>query len=218
VEILARFHRTGRKLSTPPRREAAFLLYERIHTRLVRFYEVLKRAHHVKEGWGTLLSKYGYEFYQDGLDAWERLNRLPLKEFCQAERMNRHLTHRDLASHNWLVTPDGGVWLIDFETVEYDTQLGDVWQMASRVLTQNDWADDWYDLILQTYESVCPLSSLEKKIVYTLFLFPNEFYREAIGVAERKQSFHPKHSMDYLYKIVENRNKWKKQLKQITYW
>ncbi|MGA9174246.1 MAG: aminoglycoside phosphotransferase family protein, partial [Thermoactinomyces sp.] len=131
VEILAAFHQAGRELLTPPRKEAAFLLYQRVAERLARFYRVLEKTSRLEANLGKLLAKVGKDFYLDGLRAWEKLERLPLKELCHEEYWRRCLTHRDLASHNWLIDQDRKIWLIDFETADYDCQVGDVWQMAS---------------------------------------------------------------------------------------
>ncbi|MBA4541368.1 phosphotransferase [Thermoactinomyces daqus] len=218
VKILAAFHQTGRELWTPPRKEAAFLLYQRVAERLARFYQVLRRVNKVEGDLGKLLVKVGKDFYLEGLRCWEKLERLPLKEFCYQEYERRCLAHRDLASHNWLIGEDRTIWLIDFETADYDCQAGDVWQMASRMLTENDWNEDCGEMFLNAYESVRPLSWLEKKIIATLFQFPNDFFREVVGLAEKKRNFYTQHSLPYLVKIIEHRDKWKEFCKGIVYW
>jgi hypothetical protein len=218
VETLAIFHRLGRGLMTPPADEAAFLLPERIAQRLNEFYRVLQQAERLPTPLRELLLAYGRDFYLDGLAAWERLRQMPLTRFSLKERRLHALTHRDLASHNWMIDRSGHIWLIDFETATYDAQIGDVWQMASRILVEHAWSGEWLQMFLSQYEKGRLLSSFEKKVLSLLLAFPNEFMREAIGLAEQKRGYQMKYSLPYLQKIAEGRNKWKYQLKQLFYW
>lgn len=218
VEVLAHFHATGRGCTTPPAEGAAFLLTQRLHDRLVQFYQLMKKADSIPGELGKLLRQYGRDFYLDGLKAWQQLEWLPLQKINEEERWMRFITHRDLASHNWIIAPDGQPWLIDFETADYDCQLGDVWQIASRILSEHNWADEWCETVLYKYDSVRPLSALEKQIIYTLFSFPNEFFREAIGLVEKKRGYVLKHTLPYLQKLAEQRGEWQSQLRRISYW
>ncbi|KPC77809.1 hypothetical protein ADL26_00895 [Thermoactinomyces vulgaris] len=218
VETLAIFHRLGRRLMTPPIDEAAFLLSERIADRLNQFYRVLQKVEQLEAPLRELLLAHGRDFYLDGLAAWERLRQLPLTRFSLKERRLHALSHRDLASHNWMVDKAGRVWLIDFETASYDAQIGDVWQMVSRILVENEWSEEWLRMFLVQYEKERHLSSFEKKVLSVLLAFPNEFMREAVGLAEQKRGYRLKYSLPYLHKIAECRSKWKSQSKQLFYW
>ncbi|MBA4495772.1 phosphotransferase [Paenactinomyces guangxiensis] len=218
VPVLAHFHRIGRGLRTPPEQGAAFLLYHRLHDRLVRFYQVMRKAPSLQGELGELLRIYGKDFYLDAVKAWEELKWLPLASLNHEQRYRRYLTHRDLASHNWIIDSQGKPWLIDFETADYDCQLGDVWQIASRILSENNWSEKWYSKIFLAYESVRPLSALEKRIIVILLSFPNEFFRESIGLVEKKKGYSIRHSLPYLQKLAAQRDRWRQQIKQISYW
>lgn len=218
VQVLAHFHRSGCGLETPPEHGAAFLLYQRIHDRLVHFYEAIKKAPHLEGELGELLRHHGRDFYLDGIRTWERLERLPIQEMTHRARYHHALTHRDLASHNWLLDISGTPWLIDFETADYDLQSGDVWQIASRILAENDWQEEWIEHIFTTYEAIYPLSPFDKKMITTLFSFPNEFYRETIGLIERKKGYTLDHSLPYLQTLAQNHEHWKAQVKRMSEW
>lgn len=218
LKVLAHFHLVGQRLHTPPEKGAAFLLYHRLYDRLIRFYRLLKKAPLLEKELGELLKNHGRDFYLDGLRAWQKLQWLPLQKINHDEWLMRNVTHRDLASHNWIIDEEGKPWLIDFETADYDSQLGDIWQISSRILSENNWSDEWCARVLHTYEYVRPLSAVEKKIICTLFSYPNEFFREAIGLAEKKRGYTMKHSLPYLKKLAKNRESWQKQIKWISYW
>jgi CotS family spore coat protein len=208
MRILAQFHLAGQELSVPPIREAAFLLMDRLYERLRQFYHLLRKAPYIPGELGELLITVGPEFYHIGWEAWNRIRLLPLKQLVRKQRKKRYLCHRDLASHNWLKDDKGEFWLIDFETANYDAQIGDVWQLSSRALTINHWQDEFVQEVVQVYEKVAPLDIWEKEILRHLFYFPNEFYRESIGLAKRKPGYHMETSLPYLKGIASNRYRW----------
>ncbi|MBA4600824.1 phosphotransferase [Thermoactinomyces mirandus] len=217
VKTLAHFHRVGRNLRTPPP-EAAFLLSHRLVNRLQKFHRLLLSADQVKSPLRELLLKTGKDFYLDGIEAWKRLEKLPFQDWIERERSHHVLAHRDLASHNWMTDQTGALWLIDFETADYDAQVGDVWQMSTRILAANQYPERGIETILRAYEMVRPLAGIEKKILAALFLYPNEFFREMIGLVERKRGYEIKVSYPYLKQIACNRKKWKKQIAEFMYW
>ncbi|SFJ41446.1 phosphotransferase [Thermoflavimicrobium dichotomicum] len=218
IRVLATFHRTGRHLQTPPIKGAAFLLTHRLYDRLVQFYQILKERDTIPGEVGELLRTYGSEFYQHGLNVWEKLQSLPLDELNWREYQWHFLAHRDLASHNWLIDQAGKVWLIDFETADYDCQLSDVWQITTRILSSNGWNAQVCKQIFSTYEAIRPLNSLEKTIIYILFSFPNEFFRECIGIIKKKRGYRPENTLPYLKRIIQDQANWREFLKQLPTW
>lgn len=218
MQTLAHFHSTGRELWTPPDHEAAFLLMHRLAERLKRFYAVLQRSSAIPGELGQLIRRYGKEFYLDGIRSYERLNKLPFSRFVWEERNRRSLAHRDLASHNWLWDRRGNLWLIDFETAEYDAQIGDVWQMASRVMAEQNGLSTWFDRAMAHYQRIRPLSAEERTYVALLLSFPNEFFREAIGLVERKRGYAQKASVPYLRRLGENRKRIRADIRNLFYW
>ncbi|MGA8941429.1 MAG: phosphotransferase [Thermoactinomyces sp.] len=218
VRILAHFHRVGQYLGTPPP-GAAFLLSHRLARRLQEFYQVLVSVDRIENRLlRELLRETGKDFYLDGTEAWNRLEKLPFQDWIERERHLHMLAHRDLASHNWMRDQSGALWLIDFETADYDAQVGDVWQMATRILAANRYPDGGIEMILRTYEEVRPLERIEKKILAALFLYPNEFFREMLGLVEKKKGYEFSASYPYLKQIAHNRKKWKKQIAELMYW
>lgn len=219
VHTLAFFHRVGRQLRTPPPPGAAFLLTDRLQRRLQKFYQLIMQADQIEnKRLRSLLTKEGTDFYLDGIEAWEQLAQLPFQEWVEYERNQHMLAHRDLASHNWMMDQAGRLWLIDFETADYDAQIGDLWQMTMRVLAANQFPDQGLKTILQAYEAVRPLEKVEKEIFVHLFLFPNEFFREMIGLVEKKRGYEMNASYPYLKQIAANRKKWKRQIAEFMYW
>lgn len=208
MESLAVFHQAGRELLIPPIRESAFLLVDRLYERIQQFYRLLQKAPNIPGELGELLVNVGPEFYHIGWQAWNRLRQLPLSKLARKQRAKHYLCHRDLASHNWIRDQQGQIWLIDFETANYDAQIGDVWQLSSRALTTNHWQDEFVEETVRAYQKISPLTVLEKEILRNLFFFPNEFYRESIGLAKGKPGYLYETSFPYIKSIAENRYQW----------
>lgn len=215
VKVLAQFHLAGQKIFAPSRKMSEYLLYHRLYRRLVQFYKIVNNAHKIDGELGSLIRAHGRGFYLDGLGVWERLQYGSLKLLADQECSMGNLAHRDLASHNWIIDKQGDPWLIDWDTADYDLQLGDLWQMSMRILTKNNWEESWINTIFQSYQGVRPLTTMEKDVLIMLFGFPNEFYREAIGLAYKKKGYREKNVLLYLKQIIYSRETWRNKLKQL---
>ncbi|OYD09917.1 phosphotransferase [Paludifilum halophilum] len=216
--LLAHFHRAGKGLFTPACREAAFLLSDRLDSRLRDFFKLWKERRDIPGEAGHLLRRYGFRFYRLGEEAWNRLDQLPWEEWIRWERGCRFLTHRDLASHNVLLDRTGGPWLIDFETADYDGQVGDLWQLLSRGMCEHNWDLQVFREVVGTYESIRPLSSLEKRLLTVLLGFPNEFYRELSGLIRKKPGYRKEKTLPHLRRIIRTVPLWRRFLWEIDCW
>lgn len=215
VYQLARFHRFGRNLPIPsPSFQAAFLLAGRIKRRLESFAQLLQESDSIHGEKGEFLRHYAPIFYQDGIRAWQQLQQTPLDDLMKKDVQQHALVHRDLASHNWLFG-EKECWLIDFDTAGYDLQIGDLWQMTARILHEHRWSEQVWQLILETYQAIRPLSQAEKKVFVALLDFPNDFFREATGWWRRRRGFHQEAVFSFLKRLAYEREIWKKQVRKI---
>lgn len=217
ITVLAQFHKTGQKLQTPSR-QASFLFFHRLYERLQQFYHLVKRAGSISGPLGEILQNEGVWWYQMGEQVWRQAVASPLYEWTLRDARNRCLAHRDLASHNWLIGEDGQVWLIDFDTADYDLQLGDVWQMLTRVFTMNQWNEQVCAETIRQYERIRPLEKKEKQMLALLLHYPNELYRETIGLIEKKPGYKWEYSFPYIQRIVSQRPFWLNTLQSLSFW
>jgi Phosphotransferase enzyme family len=215
ARLLATFHRLGRGLATPPFHRRSHQFLRRLDARLSSFGRLLKTAEGIEGEIGELLRLYGKTYYRYGLEARKRIADYPLFDLFEREWRARFVVHQDLASHNWLVDRGGNLWLIDFETADYDWQLGDLWQFLSRVLPEQGWSRSVWSEIIAAYGEIRPLSSLEMAILRDLLGFPNEFFRETSGVIKGKRGYHPEAVIPYLKRIVGATPAWRRFLKTI---
>lgn len=218
VRALAEFHYAGSRCKTPSIPGATYLLWERIYQRIWKFSLLLKKQEELQGEIKQIVSEIGPEFYNQGVYVWNQLSQLPFRERIEREYRKRNLCHRDLASHNWIMDSQGEAWLIDFDAANYDAQIGDLWQISSRILTESHWDESMWETILSTYEDIRPLSDWEKDLLRILIGFPNEFFREMLGVVHGKVGYHQKHSLPYIYRMIEDRKEWMNLIRQVHYW
>lgn len=203
VKMLARFHAASEAIPKNKSGHSGSTLPER----LVHRYEQYSRLHSRLQYFPGLLS-VSDEFRQLGERALNRIEKTALRDLTRSDVERGTVAHRDLASHNILISPEGKTWLIDFETADLDVQLGDLWQMAGRALVEWHWNPNIYESILHTYETIRPLSTIERLTLQQLFAFPNDFYREVLGLLKRRSGFAEHKVIPYLQMMIRDRSRW----------
>lgn len=216
--LLSRFHLAGRGLLTPSSASGSQSLLERVESRYRSFSQLVKSAEGLGGELGELLREYGTVYRRFGKAARKRLERLPVNELTRWERVGGCVAHRDLASHNVLIGSAGKTWLIDFETAEYDAQIGDLWQLLSRGLSEQAWDPMVLKETLAAYEKNRPLVPVERSILAVLLGFPNEFFREALGLSLNKEGYSREKTLPYLEKIADTFPQWQGFLRDWAGW
>lgn len=209
ARLLARFHLAARNVQPVVKRPPAPTLMERLINRLEQFAYLRTKLYAY-----PALRAAGDDFLRFGEQAIRQLEQTALNELIQFDIASGAIAHRDLASHNIIIDKNGAPWLIDFETAAFDVQLGDVWQLASRALVEWGWEADVYLFILHHYEAIRPLRKEERDAITQLFWYPNDFFRETLGILNDKKRFAPQKVLPYLYGIVRQRKRWQSFLTQ----
>lgn len=89
------------------------------------------------------------------------------------------LCHGDVAARNFIQTPRGDVFLIDFDGLRQDLPLMDLWKLFRRLMKTHGWDSGLGRSILRTYEDVKPLSPAELEVLLALTAFPQKYWRLA---------------------------------------
>lgn len=202
VALLARFHKASCQTQVPFVGMGS-LLPERLVTRYAQYKHLYKNLAYFPG-----LQPFLEEYEHLGKKSLHRINATALASLTRADIEQGAIAHRDLASHNILISNKGEPWLIDFELAASDIQLGDLWQLASRALVEWRWDPHIYDIILHTYHAIRPLNAEEKFVLQHLFLFPNDFYREALGLLKQRKGFVPHKVIPYLQRMIHDREHW----------
>ncbi|SFS58436.1 phosphotransferase [Marininema halotolerans] len=217
ADLLGRFHTLGKGLAMSELGIYRNNLLQRVQSRFHSFTTLLDSPREWQSAQGEM-KQFANQFHWYGREAMQQLLHLPLDELCEWDRRTHSITHRDLASHNILLSNDETPWLIDFETAAFDSQVGDIWQLLSRGLSEQRWDRCVAEEALAAYEVHRPLTALEKKVLIVLLSFPNEFYREFLGLTLAKEGYGKDKTLPYLEQMAMDIPRWRRFLKEIETW
>ncbi|WP_141430379.1 CotS family spore coat protein [Bacillus sp. 03113] len=87
-----------------------------------------------------------------------------------------YMCHQDYGKGNALQT-EKGVYVLDLDNLAYDTPLRDVRKLiAKRMEELGKWDLATLEEMIDSYESIFPLTPEQRKIIYIDWLFPHKFY------------------------------------------
>ncbi|MGM9567843.1 MAG: CotS family spore coat protein [Clostridia bacterium] len=87
--------------------------------------------------------------------------------------------HHDPAHHNFLIDRQGKAAVFDFDYAIADLRAHDVASFLLKILKTNHWDIEPALIALHTYETLFPLSSMEKEFIYRLLTYPYDFHHAA---------------------------------------
>ncbi|MDP5276420.1 CotS family spore coat protein [Chengkuizengella axinellae] len=116
-------------------------------------------------------------FIKEGMDTLNRLLESGYMEWVQQIEATPNLCHQDYGTGNTLLDPEQQIWVIDLDTVSYDLPIRDLRKIVIPLLdTTGIWNDEQFNIMIEAYESVAPLTSEQKQIMFIDMLFPYELY------------------------------------------
>ncbi|MDA8234315.1 MAG: CotS family spore coat protein [Clostridia bacterium] len=102
------------------------------------------------------------------------------------QRKGYPLCHGDTAARNFVLNGEGDVYLIDFDSLAVDLRVIDLWRLLRRTLRKAKWDAALALQILDSYNSIYPLSNDEYKVLFALLLFPEKPWRVAKEYYEKE--------------------------------
>lgn len=110
--------------------------------------------------------------------------------------------HGDCTQHN-ILEIQNGVTLINFEKAGPHLQVKDLYLYMRKVLEKNNWSFSVGQNILDSYESILPLTKEEKQYLYARFVYPEKFWKVANGYLNRRKSVPAKRQLEKLTALEE---------------
>lgn len=116
------------------------------------------------------------EFYDqavkaaDGMEALYAENGEELKE-------GGFLCHGNLDQHHILIG-DGYTAVTEFGGMHLGLQTEDLYSFMRKVMEKHDWDRKLGEAMLDVYERVLPMSSIERECLYYLFLYPEKYWKQ----------------------------------------
>ncbi|HEU5140396.1 MAG TPA: CotS family spore coat protein [Bacillales bacterium] len=116
------------------------------------------------------------EWVESGKDILKQLDESHYNEWIEECKKEPNLCHQDYGTGNTILV-DNEVWVIDLDTTAYDLPIRDLRKIIIPMMTDYpEWQDGLFDLMLDAYEKVNPLTNEQKSVMYIDMMFPYELY------------------------------------------
>ncbi|WP_257958976.1 CotS family spore coat protein [Bacillus sp. V3-13] len=117
------------------------------------------------------------EFIAEGNETYKKLMASDYPSWTANVKKAPNLCHQDYGTGNTLLGNDGQIWVIDLDTVSFDLPIRDLRKMIIPLLdTTGAWDQETFDIMIDAYETVSPLTGEQKRIMFIDMLFPYELY------------------------------------------
>ncbi|MBO8163846.1 MAG: phosphotransferase [Brevibacillus sp.] len=201
ARTLAHFHCAARGL--PPFSQPLGCrppLLEKWETRLADFIRITDRIH-VRGPVNRLeavIQHVARDVIQDAREVLDQSRHMPMITEMHRAMQEGTIAHRDVASHNFLLTPGNECYLIDLDTAYFDMQLVDLVQFLGRLMLMQEYRIGVFIEVLNTYSRVIPLNEHQIRMIYRLMRYPENILREVTGVYNRRPGYRARGALQLL--------------------
>ena len=112
------------------------------------------------------------------------------------------LYHGDFNQHNIIKTPEG-YRMIHLESLNYGISVSDLVNFLRKTMEKNGWDENLGLSMLKWYEEVSPIPKENYKLVYTLLLFPEKFWKIANHYYNSHKAWLSGRDIEKLDKVIE---------------
>lgn len=192
---LARFHQAAQGFPTPEGLSTFKpSIMEKWEVRLGQFQQILDKVNHREQQnrIAQTIRVMAKEVKQDAEQVLHQLYKIPLFSEMDKSIVDGTLAHRDVASHNFLISQSGSCYLIDLDTVDFDIQLVDLVQLMGRMLLLQGYRFDSFMEAIEAYTKVKPLTDTQIWMVFQMLRYPDNVLREVTGVYLKRPGYSPR--------------------------
>lgn len=214
LEALAKFHHHASRLNS--KNSNATLIYNRLAYRLLTFDKLYQQIkfNSSNAALDKIVLQLGELMIENGKKALQSLAIEDIRQLYQEAIDNNFIAHRDVASHNFLINKKAII--IDFDLAKSEPQFLDLWQLLNRSMIDWEWSIDAFKNFEGIYYNNRKLREKERKILYQLSKFPNDFFRESIGAYYYPEKFKSDNVLDFMTKYNNSIDKYIEFNKLIT--
>lgn len=194
AETLAHFHLAGQGFPVPfpYAYEGTPALLDKWESRLEQFERITWSIEQngPQNRLESLIQQIADPVIRDGQELLQQAYKLPLTAEMYVALERGTLAHRDVASHNFLLTPRGSCYLIDLDTVGHDLQLVDLVQLMSRMLLMQEYRLESFVEAIDAYSKIHALSDTQVWMVHQMLRYPDNVLREITGLYGHRPGYH----------------------------
>ena len=208
---IASLHRILRRLPFREEWSMGSILGESLAGEMRRHNQELQRARNFVRG---KRKKTAFElqviagfqkFYEQALEAADGMDAI----FADHSGQGLFLCHGDLDQHHLLMT-GRDIAVIEFNRMHLGVQVTDLYHFLRKVMEKHDWNSALGRSVLNIYEKTLPLTELEHKCLYYLFLYPEKYWKQINFYYNANKAWIPERNVEKLKKLEEQEeNRWK---------
>lgn len=121
--------------------------------------------------------KYFEKHYKQALKAIRDLETSEYINISERHLRMAGFCHHDTANHNFLITSELKIYLIDFDYCIFDTYLHDLGSIIIRNLKYGNWNLEKIEYIINIYNQNIHLTKEELYIIFCFMEFPQDFWQ-----------------------------------------
>lgn len=131
----------------------------------------------------------------------ERIGQEEFAPLYDSIEKNRQFAHGDYQYHN-ILFQESNTAIVNFEKCQWDSRVRDIALFLRKTLEKADWDRNLGRMLLLEYESVNPLSDLEKRQLFYRLAYPEKFRKIANFYYNSNKAFLSSQYMEKLSNVL----------------
>jgi CotS family spore coat protein len=146
------------------------------------------------------------EYYlQQARESTEMINRSSYFEISGESERAGEFCHHDLANHNFLISEEDNIYLIDFDYCIMDTRLHDLCSLIIRNMRYGVWDVNKAYFIINEYDRIYSIDGKDLEVIKALMTFPQDFWQVGLQYYVERQPWTMEYFLMRLCRIVNDR-------------
>lgn len=169
---------------------------------LKRIHNFIRKKRRKSEMELLLLNSFSY-FYEQAKKALEidEINQDYQNLFCTAVTQNQ-LIHGNYNYHN-ILFEEGNIATTNFDYTKVGIAVLDLYGFLRKCMEKNNWNLEFGKSVLFAYEKERPLSEEEKRLLYSLLIFPEKYWKQCNFYYNTNKAWMPVKNYEKLQKLKE---------------
>ncbi|EYE89776.1 spore coat protein [Fervidicella metallireducens AeB] len=168
------------------------------------YFKAIIKDKDVQSEFDSIYLKYFDSHYKQGISSVRDLEESEYFRIMEDHRKTMGFCHHDTANHNFLISPDFNVYMIDFDYCILDSHLHDLASIIIRNLRYGNWDMELMEYIIDIYSNRITLTEEEKYLIYCFMEFPQDFWQVGLQYYVEKQPWEESIFLKRLKKTVED--------------
>lgn len=168
------------------------------------YFKALIMDKNINSEFDSIYLKYFESSYKQGLKTIRDLEGSKYYSIMEEHNKLSGFCHHDTANHNFLITADLDIYLIDFDYCIYDTHLHDLSSIIIRNLKYGNWDMDTLEFILDVYGNNIQINAEERYLIFCFMEFPQDFWQIGLQYYVEKQAWEEEFFLRKLLRIVND--------------